>query len=300
MTAVALILVAMIGALLFGGFLAVVGLIIAVGGRSRVAKYVGVTVGSAGALLFLAPVVVVAGLAGVMLRDHLKHQATRGPLIAAIHDGDEQAVVELIEDGHPLDVDDSVARQWGTPLAAAAGHGQARIVETLLARGAKVDFPYGDDKTALSALIESYGCGGLGTDCSRAEVVALLLDAGASPDTRAGRAQDSLFHRAMRSADEELLRLLLERGLDPKVTNGAGQTALFAVSWHITKDDEVLARCKAVGDRLLRGGVDINARDDRGRTALEQWDRHPSGGDMAAWFRARGGKTGAELDQESP
>jgi ankyrin repeat protein len=57
-----------------------------------------------------------------------------------------------------------------------------------------------------------------------ADIVALFLDRGKSPDLLTGESQDTLLHLAVRSGYVDVTELLVARGADPKIKNEDGQT----------------------------------------------------------------------------
>lgn len=80
------------------------------------------------------------------------------------------------------------------------------------------------------------------------------------------------FLRAAQSGDVELMKLLLAHGADPKIATAHNDTALAVASgigwvegvtfeWSQKDTDEAVKMC-------LDAGIDVNAQDDQGRTAL--------------------------------
>jgi uncharacterized protein len=90
------------------------------------------------------------------------------------------------------------------------------------------------------------------------------------------------FFRAAQSGDVTLMKLLLERGADPKMVTSAKVTALAAASgigwvegvtyqWSVEQNLEAIQMC-------LDFGIDVNAADTEGRTALMGAAHKGSGG----------------------
>ena len=127
---------------------------------------------------------------------------------------------------------------------------------------------------------------------SALDIARLLLDRGANvnaqltamPPYRAklDRGNDFMFQagatpllRASKAADLPAIKLLLERGADPKLgTNKTGITPLLAAAGVGTNESDSTGRQKTQQDAIaalelfLDRGLDINAPDNNGRTAL--------------------------------
>ena len=143
-------------------------------------------------------------------------------------------------------------------------------------------------------------------DTTGLELIAALLDHGANPNarlkkqqpyrTKVDRGNDTMlgagttaFLRAARAGDAPAMRLLLKRGADPKIATGSdvpvdvsqpvrrapgGINPLMAAAGLGAKEEDTVGRKKSEADSIdaikvcLEGGVDINAVDGRGQTAL--------------------------------
>ncbi len=91
-----------------------------------------------------------------------------------------------------------------------------------------------------------------------------MLGAGTTPLIRAAKAADSV-----------VVKLLIEKGADPKLTGGrSGINPLMAAAGVGTKEEDTTGRHKTAADMIetiklcLAAGVDINAAESSGRTAL--------------------------------
>jgi ankyrin repeat protein len=138
------------------------------------------------------------------------------------------------------------------------------------------------------------------------QLVTKLLDKGANPNvrlkkqvpyrTKVDRGSDTMLGagttpilRAARAGDAPMMRLLLSRGADPKIATGSdvpqdvsqparrqpgGINALMAAAGLGSKEEDTVGRKKTESDAIeaitvcLEGGVDVNAADGRGQTAL--------------------------------
>jgi ankyrin repeat protein len=138
------------------------------------------------------------------------------------------------------------------------------------------------------------------------ELVAALLDHGANPNarlkkqqpyrTKVDRGNDTMlgagttaFLRAARAGDAAAMRLLLKRGADPKIATGSdvpvdvsqpvrrspgGINPLMAAAGLGSKEEDTVGRKKTERQSIeaiqvcLEVGLDINAVDGRGQTAL--------------------------------
>ncbi|MFZ1342912.1 ankyrin repeat domain-containing protein [Thiothrix eikelboomii] len=95
-----------------------------------------------------------------------------------------------------------------TILCAASMLGKTKAVKVLIDHGAQLL-----DSCVVSAVANGH-----------AEIVALFLDRGKSPDILTGESQDTLLHLAVRSGYVDVTELLVARGADSKIKNEDGQT----------------------------------------------------------------------------
>ncbi len=99
-----------------------------------------------------------------------------------------------------------------------------------------------------------------------AEVISLLLKAGADVNASGGINNSTPLGAAAWNNTPEVVSLLLEAGARVGAADKFGATPLMAAAVHNPKAREVIAL-------LLKSGADVNARDYRGRTALD-YARH--------------------------
>ncbi len=189
--------------------------------------------------------------------------------------GDVWLVRSLLDAGIGVDAwDDSLKK---TPLQRAAISGHQDIVALLLAKGARIeaqdDWPGG---TALDYAAEK----------GHREIVELLIAKGADLNARRRGYPngDTPLHSAARAGQRDIVELLVAKGANVNAKNDAGQTALDLALNQGRKDvgELLVAKGAAVssiqaaarlGDlakvkAFLEQGIDVNAKDENGRTAL--------------------------------
>jgi ankyrin repeat protein len=80
--------------------------------------------------------------------------------------------------------------------------------------------------------------------------------------------------RAAKAGDNEVVRILLAHGADPKLATRSGINPLMAAAGVGTKEEDTTGRFKTEADAietiqlLLDAGLDVNAAESRGQTAL--------------------------------
>merc|ERR1712110_1153126 len=108
------------------------------------------------------------------------------------------------------------------------------------------------NKAGLSALL-------LAVHTHQPEVVEMLLDCGANPDSR-DHDGESAVHVAVREEDYNMLQILLKAGADPNLPSHLGKFPL-----HLAVEQNLLPLVKLMVDQ----GVDVEAREQAGgMTAL--------------------------------
>jgi ankyrin repeat protein len=137
--------------------------------------------------------------------------------------GDAQRVATLLDRGDPADPRSSDG--W-TPLHLAAYMGRAEAARALLSRGAPID-AVSKNSTANTPLCAALAGKG------DAEVVRLLLEAGANPNFRAGQGVTPLHLAASRGADAFVQRLL-DHGADgaARMDDGTTPAGIAAARGH--------------------------------------------------------------------
>jgi ankyrin repeat protein len=143
------------------------------------------------------------------------------PAIVAAAEGDRLAILEalLVAGATP----DEATRRGDTALMQAARAGRLDMVRALLARGASVDKVGKEGTTALQWA--AWGCrrrSGEPTRPGYAEVIRVLIEAGASLDGAGGIWKATALFLAASLGDASIVRALLEAGADPTIRNGDG------------------------------------------------------------------------------
>ncbi|MFM2318635.1 MAG: hypothetical protein RLZZ215_1256 [Pseudomonadota bacterium] len=116
-----------------------------------------------------------------------------------------ESILEALKKGADVN---QITGTGQTILCAASMLGKANAVKVLIDHGAQLL-----DSCVVSAVANGH-----------ADIVALFLDRGKSPDLLTGESQDTLLHLAVRSGYVDVTELLVARGADPKIKNEDGQT----------------------------------------------------------------------------
>lgn len=219
-------------------------------------------------------------------------------LYDAVHRNEYEWTLLLLQAGIPPDVDGNRR----TALELAAGAGKIKFVQLLLTAGADPRArPYAFQISRLSS--------------DQAEVMELLLKAGASPDDGEGGRGGALYQAAHQGRVRQV-QLLLAAGADRNAKNNSGVPLLVALQQpplqpvkekilHILIDIDanleavdkqdrtalmvaVQAGNVALADRLYRAGASIDAVDSNGRSsahlATELYDAEA----IVSWLAQKG------------
>lgn len=183
--------------------------------------------------------------------------------------------------------------QGSTPLSVAAATGNFAMVELLLWVGAEpkdVVIGKGNNQTAIAALLQAYRSPqspytlaqprkipafveqSLQNAAKRGDFESLqrLLDSGTDINARDASGKTAL-HRAIGSAQDEVIFFLLMTGASPNVKDNKGATPLmWCMGWQGWTFDRYL-------DMLVLAGADIHAKANNGVTELAEAARRGSG-----------------------
>lgn len=235
------------------------------------------------------------------------------PLVFAARQGDIESTKLLL--AAKVDINQTSAGGW-TPLLTATKNGFYKLGKYLLELGADPNIANAGGWTPLYAATDNRNVDGgdyptRKPDMNDLEYIKLLLAHGANVNARASTSRErrttftgqwwsddgaTPFVRAAYSGDLTLMRLLLEHGADPKIATRKNVTAVAVASgvgWvegitHEWSAQESYAAAKL----LLDLGVDVNAVDEDGRTALHG-AAHKGRNDVVQLLADRGAKLDA-------
>jgi len=222
------------------------------------------------------------------------------PLVFAAREGCLQCAADLVAAG--ADVNQTTLYGW-TPLLTATQNRHYKLAAFLLDHGANPNLANKGGWTPLYLATDNRNIE-LGDypvrkpDMDHLDFIKLLLDKGANVnericgekstpkeckgDTTETRTNFTMqwlyedgatpFLRAAQSSDVELMKLLMSKGADPKIATAHNDTALAVASgigwvegvtyeWSEAQNLEAVKMC-------LDAGIDVNAADSEGRTAL--------------------------------
>jgi ankyrin repeat protein len=169
-------------------------------------------------------------------------------------------------------VEDKVS---ASELREAIGAGDIETVSKLLERGVDLNatLEYGPPALVLQEQMTPLLWA---ADCGHADIVKLLLEKGADPNTRDYRGRTALFKAGK---NVPMAKMLLARGADPNVRDQDGATPL----WWAAHDKAV-----AIVNALLDHGADVNAQEKDGGTALMAAAEQKQGAAVLKALVARG------------
>jgi ankyrin repeat protein len=185
--------------------------------------------------------------------------------------GDVELVRSLLDKGVGVDSWDDSRKKTALQRAAISGHKD--VVELLLAKGADIDAGKFYVGTALYYAAEN----------GHKEIAELLIAKGADVNAIRRAGGDTPLHSAAMVGHKDIVELLIANGADVNAKNNKGQTPVDIaasrnrskvvklliekgadVSFHLAVRFGALAKVKS----LIEEGVDINAKDGSGKTAL--------------------------------
>ena len=192
--------------------------------------------------------------------------------------GDLEAVIELIEKGVDVNVQD---KNGYTALIEASEYGHLEVVETLIGKGADVNQQDNEGETALiwasknghleivEKLIEAgadvnqktdFGGTALikASENGHLEIVEKLLDVGADVNVQAGNTWTALMEASFRGY-LEIVEKLLDAGANLDIRSGREYTALMLA---------IKAQNMEILTKLIDAGADLNLKDNDGINVL--------------------------------
>jgi ankyrin repeat protein len=210
-------------------------------------------------------------------------------LVFSARQGDIESAKLMLE--HGADVNQTTEGGW-TPLLAAVQNRYYALATFLLEHGAdpKIQNKGGWSPLYIATDNRNIEGGDYPTrkpDLDHLEIIKLLIERGADVNARMHSSTETRtvfthqwlyedgatpFLRAAQSSDLVLMKMLLEHGADPKLVTDDGTTPLMVASgigWveGVTYEWSRSANSDTV-KMLLALGVDVNARNSEGRTAL--------------------------------
>jgi hypothetical protein len=166
----------------------------------------------------------------------------------AVERGDRATIEKALERGADLQAKDELGRS--VVLLATHFAGDLELVKLLHGRGAPLDVPDANGRTALSFAAED----------GRLDLLRWLVENGAEVERRDAQGRTALFHAAL-GARDEAIEFLRARGADVDVRDQFGDTPLMVAC---AKSHD------ATAGLILKLGADPTLRDQEGRTAKDR------------------------------
>jgi ankyrin repeat protein len=218
------------------------------------------------------------------------------PLLFAAREGRVEAAKALIAAGADVSVIDP-DRQSALVIALINGHFD--VANLLIEHGADVNLPDKVGRTALWAAVDYHtppqsnrpSPNPFDEDSTSLDVIKNLLARGARVDapltaqipyrTKLDRGADGVLGagttpllRAAKAGDTAVVKLLLEKGANPKAVTRNGVNGLMMAANVAAREEDRTGRGKTEREAIdtialfLAAGVDVNAADTQGRTAM--------------------------------
>jgi ankyrin repeat protein len=218
------------------------------------------------------------------------------PLEFAARQGCADCIPVLVEKGADINATD---QDGITPLLSAMINGHYDAASVLLEKGANPNIADRTGRTPLYSAVDDHTMPAsnrpspkeVDNETTSLDLVKALLAKSANVNaqlkqqvpyrTKLDRGDDTMLTtgttpllRAAKAGDIAVMKLLLEKGADPKLATRNGVNPLMAAAGLGTKEEDTTGRRKTQTDSIeaiklcLQAGIDINAVDSRGQTAL--------------------------------
>jgi ankyrin repeat protein len=218
------------------------------------------------------------------------------PITFASRDGCLDCLTPLVEGGAQVNTTDL---DGITPLVAAIANGHYDVASKLLDLGADPNLSDNTGRAALYAAVDFNTMPEsnrpapevIANDLTSFELIQKLVSMGADVNrqlerqiayrTKLDRGNDTMLStgttplvRAAKAADLSVMRLLVDNGADATLTTRNGINPLMAAAGLGTSDSDSIGRYKSEPEMIdaiqmmLDAGLDINAAERRGRTAV--------------------------------
>ena len=157
----------------------------------------------------------------------------------------------LIDAGADVEAETGMGQGKAHPLHLAAEFDRAAVAALLLEHGAKVDVRDSRSNTALLIAAKS----------GYADVVEVLLRAGADPLAEEANYRDTAIYIAAMRGHLDVVKLIVSKGVDVNLRNSqTGETPLWVAAMESRVD---------VMEFLLSSGADPNIADSSGKTPIK-------------------------------
>jgi ankyrin repeat protein len=229
-------------------------------------------------------------------REKWMPQGALTPLLFAARQGCLECAKILVDKGAHLDATDL---EGVSPLLLSIINGHYDVAGYLIEKGADVNIADKTGRTALYAAVDFHTMPAsnrpapkeIDNTLSNMDVIQLLVEHKAAVNaqlekqqpyrTKLDRGDDTMFGagatpilRAAKAGDAMVVRFLLEHGADAKLATRAGVNPLMAAAGVGTREEDTTGRHKTEAEAIetiqlcLDAGVDVNALDANGRTAV--------------------------------
>jgi ankyrin repeat protein len=218
------------------------------------------------------------------------------PLEFAARQGCAACIPVLVEKGADINATD---QDGITPLLSALINGHYDAASVLLEKGANPNLADRTGRTPLYSAVDNHTMPAsnrpspkeIDNETTSLDLVKALVARSANVNaqlkqqipyrTKLDRGDDTMLTtgttpllRAAKAGDVTVMKVLLEKGADPKLATRNGVNPLMAAAGLGSKEEDTTGRRKTQADSIeaiklcLQAGIDINAVDSRGQTAL--------------------------------